>query len=105
MTDSSEQVHGLVAILLDNEARPDERDDAAMYLGRYDEEEGLQALVQVASDPNEWDYILEVAGESIARILVRRNEYRRDIISKLYGVAKSEALGYMEVQRPDWKFD
>ena len=42
-----------VNILLDVRAREDERDDAAMDLGQFNDDRVLTALLQIASNPNE----------------------------------------------------
>lgn len=95
----------LVDILLDPTAREDEKDDAAMDLGDYDDEQALNVLLKVARDPKECQMVIASSGEAIARILVRRNEYRPDILGSLYGVAKMEAEGFIRAEKPEWQID
>ncbi|NNM43553.1 MAG: hypothetical protein HKM07_04355, partial [Chlamydiae bacterium] len=47
----------LVEILIDINARVDERDDAAMYLGEYDDDRALNALLSIVLDPNAEPFI------------------------------------------------
>lgn len=64
----------LIDVLLDRDARWDERDDAAMDLGDREESEALDALVRVGSDASENETLLEAVGEAIADILSRHPE-------------------------------
>lgn len=98
----SDEIDGLIQILFDNTAREDERDDAAMYLGNYDDDRALNALVQIASNINDDYIVLDSCGESIAEILVKRNEQRDDIISRLTSTAKKSAEGFIKYHKPDW---
>ncbi len=54
-------VEALIEILFDPTAREDERDDAASYLGDYDDDRALNALVSVASLPDENQLLLRHA--------------------------------------------
>jgi tetratricopeptide (TPR) repeat protein len=65
------QPQGLVGVLLDRRARDDERDDAAMRLGAFDQPGALAALVEVATDPESDPGLLESCGESIGAIWAR----------------------------------
>lgn len=103
--DDYERVGLLVKILLDINARIDERDDAAMDLGDYDDDRGLNALIAIATNPSEELFIMDACGASIAEILVRRNEFRKDVIKRLYGPAKHEAEAYIRNTKPEWKLD
>ena len=98
----SDEIDGLIQILFDKSAREDERDDAAMYLGKYDDDRALNALVQTASNLNDAYIIQDSSGESIAEILVKRNENRSDIISKLTPIAKKSAEGFIKHHKPEW---
>ncbi len=93
----------LIDILLDKKARIDERDDAAMDLGKYNDDRALVALVKIASKPSqEDDFILDVCGESIGQILVKQENFRPDIISCLVPEAQTEAIAVIKSIRPDW---
>lgn len=94
-----------IKTLLDTNARVDQRDDAAMDLGRYDDDQVLNALITVAFNPYEDMSILDVCGGSIAAILIRRNEFRKDIIQKLCDPARHEAESYIKNDKPEWKLD
>jgi hypothetical protein len=105
MRDMSNKVQLLIDILLDPTAREDEKDDAAMDLGDYDDDKALDVLLRVVSDSEGQGIVAASCGESIARILVRKNEFRSDILKSLRGVAKTEADGYIRVEKPDWPVD
>ena len=98
----SDKVQGLIEILFDKTAREDERDDAAMYLGKYDDDRALNALALMASHSNNDFTVLDSCGESIAEILVKRNEYRRDIMTNLVPIARRSAEGFIKYHKPEW---
>ncbi len=98
-----DRVDLLVDILFDNTAREDERHDAAMDLGSFNDNRALNALVIIASNPNEDNIILDACGESIAEILVKQNEFRKDIIDKLAPVARETAEAVIKTYRSEWK--
>lgn len=81
----------LINTLLDYSAREDERDDAAMDLGEFDDDRALNALSQVASNPNEKDLVLNSCGESIAEILVKKGQYNQGILNKIAPTAQFAA--------------
>lgn len=91
----------LVAILLDVNGRVDERDDAAMYLGEYDDDKALNALLTVVLDPNAESFIKDVCGESIARIWVSRNYFDLDLYKKMDPVARRELHDYVVGTKPE----
>ena len=75
---------------MDNEARLDERDDAAMDLSQYNSPEVMDALIEIAKNPNMAEILHSSCGESIAEIWARNNQYNQDIINQLCPAAKSE---------------
>ena len=66
--DDLQRHKALKKILLDRKASLAERDDAAIDLGDFDDPEALDALMEIAVDPQEEDIILASCGESIALI-------------------------------------
>lgn len=80
----------LVEILLDKSARPDERDDAAIDLGGFDDNQSYQALVKIASDPSELEILHWSCAESIGQIWKRRGNYDDEVFAKLTPAARSE---------------
>ncbi len=92
----------LIEVLFDPTAREDERHDAVMDLGRYADERGLKALVRVGSNASEEDIILDSCGESVAEILVSRDEFRKDVINKLAPFARDVALNIIQQRKPQW---
>ncbi len=92
----------LLQILLDKQGREDERDEAAAYLGKYNNEEVLQALLSIGSDPFENDIVLDSCGTSIAEILIRRNQFDSNILTPLAETAKDSAIQYILGIKPEW---
>ncbi|MBA3958486.1 MAG: hypothetical protein H0X51_08885 [Parachlamydiaceae bacterium] len=99
-----DRVDLLIEILLDKTAREDERHEAAMDIGKYDDDRALAGLLKTASNPNEDTIILDACGESIGQIVVkRRNEFRKEDIEKLAPLARDIAEEYIYGHRPEWK--
>src|SRR3989339_1677488 len=98
-----DRIQLLIEILLDRTASLDERDDAAMDLGECNDLRALSALVKIASKPSVNDHhILDVCGESIARILVKQNDLRNDFIDELPHKIKEEVLLLVKSKKPEW---
>lgn len=98
----SDEIDGLIAVLFASNAREDEKDDAALDLRRYPDERALQALIKAGSNPSEDSMVLDTCGESIASILVHRDECRMDIIERLDPIARRSAYDYIMVEKPTW---
>lgn len=94
------QPAGLISVLRDTSARPDERDDAAIGLGRFDEPEALAVLVEVASDSEEDDNVVASAGESIAEIWQKSGGYDDDLVAGLTATAQREIRAYFPGRDP-----
>lgn len=90
-----DKIDGLIEVLLDNTAREDERDDAAMDLGRFNDERAFQALLKIATNANENEIILDSCGESIAEILIMRKEFRTEVIETLAPIARETAKAFI----------
>jgi HEAT repeat protein len=82
-------VDGLIEVLRDLTARVDERDDAAIDLGKSDDPVALQALLDVARDSTQDAMVLGSVGESPAEIAVRNRSFER---SWLEGMTKAAAV-------------
>ena len=82
------QPKNLISVLLDKSARIDERDDAAMDLGSFNEIEAEEALIKVVTDPDEEEMIADSAGESLSEIWERKNKIDTEIIKRLHPAAK-----------------
>jgi hypothetical protein len=91
----------MVAILLDRTARIDERDDAAMDLGRSNDDAALTALLHVASDPGEDELVLASGGESLAQIFIRSGRLDPAWLHELTPVALHEVIPWIRRVRPD----
>ncbi len=98
----TDKIDGLIHTLLDPTARDDERDDAAMDLGRCDDDRALNALLQVASNPNEDRMILDSCGSSIAEILLKKDGCQKKILDNLAPIAKEAAYSLIEIEKPGW---
>jgi HEAT repeat protein len=90
----------LVDILADHGARPDERDDAASYLGRYADESVVRALATVASSTEEDEVLVATAGESIAEIWIALGRIQPDVLHALAPPAKAEVESLLAARAP-----
>jgi|ERR1700722_12790756 len=98
-----DKVDLLVEVLLDVNARIDERDDAAMDLGEeFDDEVVLNALIQVAIDPGEIDMILNSCGESIGKIWIKKNYFDEKIYKNLTKDARDGIYCVVKYRKPAW---
>ncbi len=91
----------LIDILFDPTAREDEKHDAVMDLGEYNDERALQALLKVASNFTETEIILQSAGESIGRIWTESNQFDKNAFAKLHPFAQHEAEMYIKAIKPE----
>ena len=98
----TDRIDLLSNILLDRSARVDERDDAAMDLGQYVDQRALDAVLIVATDPNEEPFIFDTCGEAIAAIWIRQNDFSYAEYKKLAPQAQQAVLSYIEKERPEW---
>lgn len=89
----------LLEILLDKTARDDERDDAAIDLGRYDVK---NTLFHFANDLKEDEMLRASCGKSLAEIWIRNNHCDIDNLLKLQDIAKIEALEKIKADKPTW---
>lgn len=91
----------LIEILLDKNLREDERDDAAMDLGEYNDLRALRALIKVASDPDENMTVMDSCAESIGSILIARNEFDNSILDGLAPIAKKIVIKFIKINKPN----
>jgi hypothetical protein len=96
-----QQPAGLVSVLLDRSARPDERDDAAMDLAQYDDPEALDALVAIAGTAGEDPGLLDTCGESIGEIWARRGFVDAEVLARVKEEARVMVLATLRALAPD----
>jgi len=94
---TSLQPAGLIGVLRDKMARVDERDDAAIDLGKYDDTEAFAALVEAAMDPDEHWSVVASAGESIGQIWRRSGTLDSELLSQLRPEARQEIRGLLRL--------
>lgn len=95
----------LIEILLDPKAADHEKDDAAMDLEDYDSDEALNALIKAGSNPKEDHGVLDVCGESICKIWLRRNFFDVDLFKKLPNWTQNGIYTTVEAFKPNWVTD
>ena len=89
------QPDGLIEVLLDRSSSVSERDDAAMDLADFDEDEAFNALLAVAIDVDDNTTVQDTAGTSLGEIWRRRGiKDPRELpqLSKAAQVAAKDAL-------------
>ena len=96
------QPEGLISVLLDCTADLAERDDAAMDLGAYsDDDRVLEALIQIAADTSQDELLHWSCGESIADIWLARRYYNKQIFDSLTAAAQQEVYVNADVTKLD----
>lgn len=83
-----DQPAALIAILLDQTARIDERDDAAMNLGDYDA--ALPTLFEAARNRDEHEAVAASLGTAIGEIWTRTSGFDIAVVENLHPQARSE---------------
>ena len=73
-----------------------------MYIGNFNDNRALNALLKIASNSEENQIILDACGESIAQIWVKRNFFDIGAYNKLQPVAQYEAKMYIKMNKPEW---
>ena len=93
----------LIDLLNDPEAREDERDDAALDLGDFDDERVLLALLQFVSTPKEeYDLVVQSCLDSIAQIMTRSDSFDLNVYEKLSEWNKRYVGRYIRNVKPQW---
>lgn len=90
-----DQVKQLIAILLDKEGRWDERDDAAMYLGDFNDKRALDALLKIASDFKEDDVLIDDCALSIGKIFIQMNQFDEYLFKNMIPFAQGITFRYI----------
>jgi len=78
------------------------RDDAAMDLAHFSDDDVLELLYKVAADPMEDHMILESCGESIGEILISKDQLIAKYLLLLTPTAYREAYFVIKRERPEW---
>lgn len=87
---------GLIEVLLNREAEFGDRDDAAMDLAAYDDEQAEHALMSIAEDITVNKLLAERCAESLAEIWVRKKETQDNKIARLRHDVRQTAVTIME---------
>lgn len=95
-------VEELVRLLLDPGARPSDRADAAIELGRHDDPAVEDALLRIVRDPGSSAELTEDCGLSLAEIWSRRDQLDVPLAATLPPPALRIALSVLESRRPEW---
>lgn len=92
----------LIDLLMDKTTSIADRDDAAMDLFEFNEDDALDALIKIAQDTNEDPTVLNSCGESIASIWVKRNKFDKNCFDNLTKEAQCGIYYVIKQDRPDW---
>jgi hypothetical protein len=95
-----DQPAGLISVLLNTDARLDERDDAAMDLAEFDGAEVLGALVAVASTAGEDPLLLDTCGASIGEIWARQGVVDAAVVARVRAEARAILLANLQALAP-----
>lgn len=91
----------LIKLLLDKTADDSDRDDAAIDLAAYDDDDVISALVSVAEDPNSDEMICSTCGESLGTIWLRKGSVDGNLLNKIRPEAQREVMGLIEPTSKD----
>jgi len=95
----SDTVDLLIKILFDKSAREDEKHDAVMDIGQFNDDRALNALVLIANDPSSNQTILDACGESIAQIWMKRNQFDIESYNKFPPIVQQAIRMYIKNQK------
>ncbi len=98
---NTSKIELLIEILLDPNARDDEKDDAVIELGNYPNKKVEEVLLLVSNDPSFDEMIRASCGESLAEIWVKQSKLDISKLKSLTGIALQEALSLFQNKRPD----
>ena len=90
----------LIDILRDPSASEAERDDAAMQLELYPDEETIAALLEAANDRTYSEMIRGSCGESLAGIWLEQKAIDFERLAQLTGIAREEAVNLIRLREP-----
>ncbi|MFG2564318.1 hypothetical protein ACGFR6_02615 [Streptomyces sp. NPDC048567] len=94
MTDEN----SLIRVLLNLDARFDERDDAAMDLESYNGLNVISALAKIASDPREDPGLVDSAAESLGGVMARTGFRDAQIIEGLTPSARVMVISILNAR-------
>jgi hypothetical protein len=98
--DEPQNTAALIQILQDRSARIDERDDAAIDLGRSDDDGALTALHEIGAQVDDDDMVLGSIGESIAQIAIRTGKFESSWLARLSPLTVDELVASLRAVRP-----
>lgn len=97
------KVGELIKILLDKNEEIGARDDAAIDLRKYDDPLAFEALLKIATTPDkDEEFLADVCGESIAKILLRTNHFDPKYLEQMTPAARNEAIAVIAENKPEW---
>lgn len=92
----------LIEYLLDEKIDDATRDDCAIALSEFIYDEVVAALISVANNLKDVEMVRASCGESLAEIWIKKNEINYDVLNNLGEPARSEALGLLRQDKPEW---
>ncbi|WP_066069677.1 hypothetical protein [Neobacillus soli] len=92
----------LIEILLDEQVDDATRDDCAIYLSEFIDDKVVSALISVANNLKDEKMVRASCGESLAENWIRKNQINYDVLNSLEEPARTEALGILRHNKPEW---
>ena len=92
----------LIELLFDEKATIADRDDAAMELANFDDDQTLNALLVLGRNKNEDELILNSCGESLGSIWVNRNFFDKQAYESLSGTSRYGAFYVISSRKSEW---
>jgi hypothetical protein len=92
----------LIELLLDPNEDIYAKDDAALDLGEFDNDDVLNACIQAACNPNEDEGVVDLCGENIGRIWIKRNIFDLNLFKTLPPWARNGIMVSIRNAKSDW---
>ncbi|MFD1738355.1 hypothetical protein ACFSCX_17670 [Bacillus salitolerans] len=92
----------LIKLLFDGKIDDATRDDCAIYLAKFIDDDVVATLINVANDLKNEEMIRASCGESLAEIWIEMNKIDYDVLNSLEEPARTEVLGYFKHNKPEW---
>jgi HEAT repeat protein len=100
--DNGKRISALIEILFDPQAREDEIEDAISYLGEYDDQRAVDALIQMIQNPNVNYMFKNDCLESLGRIVSKSNSIEIKSINSLPADYKKNLIEYVNSTGSDF---
>lgn len=97
-----DRIELLIELLFDDDSSIAERDDAAMDLGDFSDDQVITALLLRAMNVNEDEMVLNSCGESIGNIWSKKDFFDEKVYHSLPGTVRFGVYVVIKSRKPEW---